>query len=45
VLTLDAEVSGYPTFVLRNFFLRRLPRVIHALGERLDEEAEQKSSR
>jgi hypothetical protein len=39
VLTLEAEVRGTPTFILRNTFLQRLPRVMSAVGERLDEES------
>ena len=39
VLTLEAEVKGYPTFLLRNVFLHRLPLVLRAVEERLDQEA------
>jgi hypothetical protein len=39
VLTLEAEVKGTPTFILRNVFLHRLPIVLKAIEERLTEES------
>ncbi|MGL4555790.1 MAG: SRPBCC family protein [Gemmataceae bacterium] len=35
-LRLDAEARGYPRFLLRNFFLYRLGRVLEAVGGHLD---------
>ena len=35
VLALEAEVKGYPTFLLRNVFMHRLPKVLQAVEERL----------
>jgi ribosome-associated toxin RatA of RatAB toxin-antitoxin module len=35
VLTLEAEVRNNPSFVLRNYFLHRLPRVLAAVEQRL----------
>jgi uncharacterized membrane protein len=40
VLTLEAEVKGYPTFILRNVFLHRLPIVLQAVEARLEQEEE-----
>jgi hypothetical protein len=37
VLTLQAEVRGYPNFVLRNFFLHRLRRVLRVIDNPLEE--------
>jgi hypothetical protein len=39
VLTLEAEVKGHPTFILRNVFLHRLPLVLEAVEGQLEKEA------
>jgi hypothetical protein len=41
VLTLETEVKGYPTFLLRNVFLHRLPLVLRSVELRLQKEAQQ----
>jgi ribosome-associated toxin RatA of RatAB toxin-antitoxin module len=40
-LRLEAEVKGYPTFILRNMFLHRLPLVLDAVEQRLKKETKQ----
>jgi hypothetical protein len=40
-LRLEAEVKGYPTFILRNMFLHRLPLVLDAVARQLNTQAKE----